>query len=114
MTTVNPVAAFAVVATVLFMLALVPFFVHPQFRRTPNRATGYLVVMATAAGGITMLGMSQIKGWAAPVLLLYAALIVIWTVAAAKTRHRSRQSRRKAKAHAERIAYFNREAGQGK
>jgi hypothetical protein len=108
---INPVSQFVTVTVVLFALALIPLFVHPTFRKTGEHTAGYLVAMAVTAGGITMLGMSPAKGWAAPLLLLYAALVVTWTVTATIARRRTRAVRRRARQHAERIAFYDRQTG---
>lgn len=98
MNEINPVTPFGVVSILLFALALIPLFVHPTFRRS-GAATGYLVATAVAAGGITMLGMSAFAGLAAPLLLLYAALVTVWTVSAVKARrHTTRHTNQEIRA----------------
>jgi len=106
MNEINPVTPFGLVSIFLFALALIPLFIHPTFRRS-GAATGYLVATAVTAGGIAMVAVSTLAVLAAPLLLLYAALITVWTVSAVKARRRQRALTRTTRRHTTR--HTNRE-----
>lgn len=110
-TRIDPGSQFVSVSVFLFLFALVPFLIHPQVKHNGRQAVGYLLAMAGVAMGITLLGQSDAKGWAAPLLLLYWGLVAVWTVMAIGARHRHHGIKRKVKADAAIRARFDHETG---